>query len=261
MRNALGSKIFDVLGQVFENRPLHELLSEAVRRGDDPEVRKYLLTVIDDSVAEVAQKLIEERALWPEIYRTVDHGPYQRAVQHFRARRLQPYYVEAFFRDAFAKAGGRLVTREAGRFEISYIPAAIRGFARGVQLPVRYPRVCFHPDLAEVDGLEPAELLGPGRGPLFDLVLRYTEVAYREALQRGTVLVDRHDPSTRPRLLAAIQGEIVDAAGNTVDKRFSFVEIDEQGGSRRGVARFLDYDAADPGERDKVADLLGKDWL
>jgi superfamily II DNA/RNA helicase len=42
-RKALGGQVCDVLGRVaFENRPLRELLIEAVRYGDQPEVRARL---------------------------------------------------------------------------------------------------------------------------------------------------------------------------------------------------------------------------
>jgi hypothetical protein len=120
--------------------------------------------------------------------------------------------------------------------------------------------VCFNPTRAEIEDSPKAEVLGPGR-PLFDLVLRYTEATYADALVRGTVLVDRLDSSVRPRLLTAIQSEIVDGAGNQVERRFGFVEIDEDGGSRRGVARFLDYDAVSPAERSSLDGLLDRTWL
>ncbi|MEG3070479.1 MAG: hypothetical protein RQM92_06230 [Candidatus Syntrophopropionicum ammoniitolerans] len=39
-RESLQGKVFDVLGQVtFDNRPLRELLIEAVRYGNDPAVK------------------------------------------------------------------------------------------------------------------------------------------------------------------------------------------------------------------------------
>jgi len=114
--------------------------------------------------------------------------------------------------------------------------------------------------MEESGDLPKAEVLGPGR-PLFDLVLRYIEATYADALDRGTVLVDRLDSSTRPRLLAAIQNEIVDGGGVQVQRRFGFVEIDEGGGSRTGAARFLDYDAGSPSERALLIDLLKQPWL
>ena len=260
MKKALGGKVFDVLGQVFEDAPLHKLLLEAVRHGDDPEVRQHLQRIIDERVGDVARRLVEERALAPEVYQPVAHGPYQRQVQEARARRLQPHYVEAFFRDAFGRAGGTLTRREPGRWEIPHIPSVLRDFSRGALAAVRFPRVCFDPAMEESGDLPKAEVLGPGR-PLFDLVLRYIEATYADALDRGTVLVDRLDSSTRPRLLAAIQNEIVDGGGVQVQRRFGFVEIDEGGGSRTGAARFLDYDAGSPSERALLIDLLKQPWL
>ena len=44
-RQALGGQVFDVLGKLqFEGRPLRDLLIEAIRYGDQPEVRARLTT-------------------------------------------------------------------------------------------------------------------------------------------------------------------------------------------------------------------------
>jgi hypothetical protein len=46
-RKALGGQVFDILGKVvFEGRPLRELLVEAIRYGDQPEVRARLSRVV-----------------------------------------------------------------------------------------------------------------------------------------------------------------------------------------------------------------------
>ncbi len=46
-RQALGGQVFDVLGQLtFEDRPLRELLLEAVRYGDQPEVKSRKINLI-----------------------------------------------------------------------------------------------------------------------------------------------------------------------------------------------------------------------
>jgi hypothetical protein len=259
MGEALQGKVFDVLGEVFENIPLHKLLIQAVRYGDDPKVRAHLETVIDERVGEAARRLIETEALSPEVYRPAPHQPYQREVQLARARRLQPYFVEGFFKAAFEKAGGRLTQRLPGRWEIPHIPSPLREFARGVQLSVRY-LACFDPAFIEVDGQPSADLLGPGH-PLFDLVLRYTESTYGESLLKGAVLVDREDSSETPRLLAAIQMEIHDGDGETVDRRVVYFEIDRNHQGRPGAARFLDYDEASPAELAAIEELPRQAWL
>ena len=45
-RKALGGQVFDVLGKLqFEGRPLRDLLIEAIRYGEQPEVRARLTQV------------------------------------------------------------------------------------------------------------------------------------------------------------------------------------------------------------------------
>ncbi len=64
-RNALSGKVFDVLGKVvFEGRPLRDLLIEAVRYGEQPEVRARLTRVVANAFDRTKLiDLIEERAL------------------------------------------------------------------------------------------------------------------------------------------------------------------------------------------------------
>jgi superfamily II DNA/RNA helicase len=51
-REALGGQVFDVLGKVqFDNRPLRDLMVEAIRYGDQPEVRAKLTCGIGPSAA------------------------------------------------------------------------------------------------------------------------------------------------------------------------------------------------------------------
>ena len=64
-RQALGGQVFDVLGKLqFEGRPLRDLLIEAIRYGDQPEVRARLTRAIEHGVDRPhLEGLIEERAL------------------------------------------------------------------------------------------------------------------------------------------------------------------------------------------------------
>ena len=64
-RESLGGQVFDVLGSLtFEDKPLRELLLEAIRYGDNPDVRARLTLVVDKSVdRDHLRELIEERAL------------------------------------------------------------------------------------------------------------------------------------------------------------------------------------------------------
>ena len=51
MRRTYQGKVFDVIGEVFEERSLADLLMEAIRYGDLPETKAKLRPVIDDRVA------------------------------------------------------------------------------------------------------------------------------------------------------------------------------------------------------------------
>src|SRR6516164_7844487 len=64
-KKALGGQVFDILGKVaFEGRPLRELLVEAIRYGDQPEVRARLTRVVANALdQEKLRDLLEERAL------------------------------------------------------------------------------------------------------------------------------------------------------------------------------------------------------
>jgi hypothetical protein len=49
-RRALGGRVYDVLGELLEARALRELLMEAVRYGERPEIRARLFQSVDGAV-------------------------------------------------------------------------------------------------------------------------------------------------------------------------------------------------------------------
>jgi Domain of unknown function (DUF3883) len=185
----------------------------------------------------------------------------RRELEEARARRLQPHYVEGFFRDAFKHAGGDLKSREAGRFEISHVPQRIRD-RRPVSglVPLRYERICFDRSAVRLGGGVAAQLLSPGH-PLLDALVDLTLDECGEALLRGTVLVDRLDFTDEPRLMVAMREDIVDGLGDSVSKRFGYVEIWRDGRHRPGVAPFLDYTTMSAEEHQLVADVPRQLWL
>ncbi len=68
-------------------------------------------------------------------------------MERAQARRLQPHFIGAFFREAFECLGGRIVERERGRFEILRVPPVLkhrdRLIGRGDPVLDRYARVAF----------------------------------------------------------------------------------------------------------------------
>jgi superfamily II DNA or RNA helicase len=266
-RETYKGKVFDVLGQAFEGRPLRELLLEAIRYGERPEVRARLDEVIDATVGQGLDKLIAERAASHDVLARADLEHWRAAMDEARARRLQPHYIRAFFLAAFKLLGGAVAEREAGRYEIRHVPAAVRDRDRqiGTGAPVlrRYERVTFDRELTRPRGQPPAELLAPGH-PLLDAVTDLVIERYGSLLKHGTMLADRHDRGEQPRLLAAVTCEITDGhdPARTIAKRFDFTEIGPDGAARQTAqARYLDYEPIQDSERAAVAGLPGEEWL
>lgn len=155
-RQAYSGKVFDVLGDAFEDQPLRALLLEAIRYGDRPDVKAMLHTVIDATVGQGLDELIAERALHREVLAAADIDRIRRQMEEAQARRLQPHYIESFFITAFGQLGGRITPRETGRYEITNVPIAIRDrdrqVGRGAPVLTRYERVSFDRERVRRDG-------------------------------------------------------------------------------------------------------------
>jgi superfamily II DNA or RNA helicase len=271
-RKALGGAVFDVLGRALQGKELRQLMVEAVRYGDQPEVRARLQQVVDDRLdREHLKALIEERALAHEQMDARRVREIREDMERAEARRLQPHFIASFFLTAFKLLGGRISERESKRYEITYVPARIRNRDRqiGVGDPVleRYERITFDKELISVPGKPLAAFLCPGH-PLLDATSDLILEQYRDLLKRGAVLADPNDPSEQPRALLYLEHSIQDArldqAGSrrVVSRRMQFVEMDETGEVRSaGYAPYLDYRPLESGEAELVQRLLDEPWL
>src|SRR5690606_18854187 len=133
---------------LFEQTPLRKLLVEAIRYGDQPEIRARLEQTVDQAVdKERVRDLVERRSLVTETMDTSQIMRVREEMERYAARRLQPHYIKSFFMPAFEALGGAIREREPGRYRISYVPARLRHRARelGTTVPVweKYDRVCF----------------------------------------------------------------------------------------------------------------------
>src|SRR6185295_19156942 len=145
-RKALGGQMFDVLGKLqFEGKSLRDLLIEAVRYGDRPEVRAYLTTVVEQALdLGQLQNLLEDHALAHDAMDASRVHRIREDMERAEAHRLQPHYIESFFHEAFKFLGGTSNQREPRRYEITHVPATVRNRDRliGIGEPVlpRYER-------------------------------------------------------------------------------------------------------------------------
>ena len=252
-RQALGGQVFDVLGKLhFEGRPLRELLVEAIRYGEQPEVRARLTTAVDHALGRGRlQNLLEERALAHDAMDASRVHRIREEMERAEARRLQPHYIESFFREAFQRLGGSAKQREASRYEITHVPAPVRNRDRliGIGEPVlpRYERIAFEKSLVAPQGHQLAAFVCPGH-PLLDAVIDLTLERHRDLLKRGAVLVDERDEGNKPRVLFFLEHAIQDASltrsgdRRIVSKRMLYVELDADGVTRHvHYAPYLDY--------------------
>jgi len=252
-RQALGGQVFDVLGKLqFEGRPLRDLLIDAIRYGERPEVRARLTRAIADAVdRRRLQELLEERALVHDAMDTRQVARVRAEMERAEARRLQPHYIESFFLEAFKHLGGALRQREPRRYEVTHVPAAIRNRDRviGVGEPVlpRYERIAFEKSLLTPPGQPPAAFVCPGH-PLLDATLDLLLERHRDLLRRGAVLVDERDPGTQPRALFMLEHAIQDASRlpngerRTISRQMLYVELSADGAIRSlRYAPYLDY--------------------
>ena len=274
-RQALGGQVFDVLGRLqFEGKSLRELLIEAVRYGERPEVQAFLTTVLDTALDRGhLQALLDERAL---AHDAMDASKVQRIradMERADARRLQPHYIESFFHEAFKILGGSAKQREARRYEITHVPAPVRNRDRliGIGEPVlpRYERIAFEKALVAPQGQPLAAFVCPGHR-LLDSVIDLTLERNRDLLKRGTVLVDERDPGTSPRVLFYLEHAIQDAgitrAGERriVSKRMLYVEMDSTSAVRNvQYAPYLDYRPLAAGEPncEAILDRTECQWI
>lgn len=259
-RTALGGQVFDVLGKLqFGGRPLRELMIEAIRYGDMPEVRARLNRAVAEAVDRPhLEGLIEERALVHDAMDASKVARVREDMERADARRLQPHYIESFFLEAFKLLGGIARQREPRRYEVTHVPATVRSRDRAIGSgePVlsRYERVAFEKGLLSPPGQPMAAFVCPGH-PLLDAVLDLTLERHRDLLRRGTVLVDDRDSGTTPRVLFYLEHALQDAhllpSGDrrTISERMLYVEIDGEGQARHlQYAPYLDYRPLAEGE-------------
>jgi superfamily II DNA or RNA helicase len=272
-RAALGGQVFDVLGKVtFANRSLRELLLEAIRYGDQPDVRARLTHVVNAALDRARlRELLEERALAHDAMDVAQVRRIREDMERAEARRLQPHFIAAFFLEAFRLLGGSVREREPKRYEITHVPAVIRNRDRQIEtrepiLP-RYERITFEKALITIPGKPVAAFVCPGH-PLLDATIDVVLERYRDLLKRGAVLIDGQDPSETPRAMFyvehAVQDARIDRGGqrHIVSRQLQFVEIDRGGAVHTaGYAPYLDYRPPSEEERALLAPILAADWL
>ena len=267
-------RVFDILGEVFEERSLKDLLLDAIRYNDQPEVRARLTQSIDRAFdTGRIKELLDRNALDPQTMSIERLFAVKEQMEMAEARRLQPFFVRAFFTKAFEGLGGAMYPREAGRLEITHVPAAIRerdgqitGRNRRERAPVlkRYERVCFTKEAVrplDRSDLQYAQLIHPGH-PLMLAVSDLVLEQHGNLMRQGAVLIDPSDEGQDASLLFLLTHELKTGDSSVLSKRLQFVRVAPDGkASFAGWAPHLDLEPLANADRALLADLMQADWI
>ena len=269
-RTALGGRVYDVLGRLFQGAELRELLIEAIRYGERHEVKQRLFKAVDQAVEQThLLELLEDRALVRDSMTASRVAEIREAMERAEALRLQPHYIQSFFLAAFKQLGGQMHRRENGRWEITRVPGSIRERDRqiGRSGPVleRYERACFEKQF--INGPPVAIFLCPGH-PLLDATVDLILERYRDLMKKGAVLVNEADDGEEIHALFYLNHAIQDGRTTRsgqqqiVSQKLQFIEIDKQGRTRvGGPAPYLDYRPLRDEEKSLVKEHLAAGWL
>lgn len=271
-RAALGGRVFDILGEAFENVSLKDLLIDAIRYGERPDVKAKLDQVIDGALdTSHLKEILKRNALVEESMGLEELYAVKEEMEKAEARKLQPYFIRAFFSEAFKTLGGEMRNREAGRYEIKHVPAAIRERDRVIgetRTPVlkKYERICFEKQHVRLHGKPMADLIHPGH-PLMHSAIDMVLEAHRNKLKQGAVLIDTNDEGLTPKVLFMIDHSVRQSISHnekaiSVSRRLQFVAIDQQGqSSHAGWAPHLDLQPLSEDEHNLIKDVLDAEWL
>lgn len=268
---ALSGRVFDILGTVFEGTSLRDLLIQAVRADRDAAIRETAQKVDAAMDHSHLEALLAKRAL---AFNALDSGTVQRIrrqMERARLQRLQPYFIEAFFREAFSRLGGVMRKREARRWQIRNVPVELRRRDReigtGTPLLSSYERITFHHDCVEGAGGKSADLVSSGH-PLLDTVIDLTLQRYRGHLKTGTILIDRsEEASAEPYALVVLEHTILERAADfrasqrAASRRLLTVRVSADGDLRlAGNAPWLDLDSPRDDESVRALELIRRQW-
>ncbi len=271
---ALKGRVFDILGDVFEETSLRDLLIQAIRYGDKPEVRARLNKRIDHAFDhEHLNTVLNRNALAQETMSADRLFKVKEEMERAEARRLQPFFVRSFFLKAFDQVGGTIHRRELERYEITHVPSTVRerdrrltGRNRREQEPIlkRYDRIAFTRDAIQPNdkpGRTRAAFMHPGH----PLMLSLTDMILEQdanLLRQGAVFVDPADETEQPWLVFILTHEVKSGDGSTLSKRMQFIRVNPDGSaSFAGWAPHLDLEPLVVTDRPHLKELLSAAWI
>ena len=273
-RKALGDKVFDVLGRVFQDKDLQlrDLLLQAICKDKSEDgVSKAEATIEDSLDKDKLKKLLQEESLTNTPMDESQLQDMRLKMEKAEALKLQPHFIASFFIEAFKKLGGKIQEREKGSYEILKVPYDIRAFGRRIEhrMPISsaYERIIFDKKLSQDN--PKASYVCPGHS-ILDCTKELILEKKRLLLDRGSILVDESEScfEDQPRVLIYLKHSIQDRCKDKQNKyrliseKMCFIEMFENGRFiDAGCAPYLDYSPITDAERESLKTLLSSQWL
>lgn len=269
-REALGGRVYDVLGELFEGTALKDLLFQAIQYGEQEDVRARLFQQVDGAVDQThLLELLRRRALTNDTMPEAKVEELRLDMERAEALRLQPHHIQSFFVEAFQHLGGRLKRREEGRWEVTNVPVRIRERDRqigtGAPIQKQYERICF--EKSKINQQPVAAFICPGH-PLLEAVISLIREQYEQIMRQGAIMVDETDPGDALSAVFLLEHTVQDgrttSAGkpHVISQRLQFAAINKAGhATNAGIAPHLNLRPAKPEEIEIVRNFLDEAWL
>lgn len=268
-RESLGGRVFDILGDAFENVSLKDLLLKAIRYGESAEVQDKMLQKVSEALdTERLKEIIKRNSLVDQTMTPETLYAIKEEMDKAEARKLQPCFVRAFFKAAFESVDGQIRSREKGRFEITNVPQCIRENDRVVAqtrnaIAKKYERICFEKSQVRAsNSTQAATFIHPGH-PLMHSLTDYVLLTKRAMLKPGTVMVDPTDEGIEPSLLFMIDHSVRESDGDQLaSQRLQFVRMLPDGSAQNaGWAPHLDLSDPSPEALELAKAIRSQAWI
>jgi hypothetical protein len=176
-------------------------------------------------------------------------------MEKLEARRLQPHYIEGFFKAAYGDINGQMREHPDKRYSLPHVPKKLHAMVSesGAPYPIakQYDAITFEKEGIRIDGKPDAALVCPGH-PLLSALIDIALSSGYETLKQGTIFIDdRELEDPHDRLLFYIDDTIFDGRTDKnghpimISHRLHFLEICKEGESINanfaGYAPHLDY--------------------
>ncbi|MEO0119158.1 MAG: helicase-related protein [candidate division WOR-3 bacterium] len=197
IRKALGNdKVFDVIGDIFYQKNLYQLILDAVSnaRTLDDIIRDLDIKIDEEYIRKIKDEILGESLAT----KYIDYTRIKEMAEKAKEYRLIPEYVEEFFKKGFQKLNGEFRKRKDGFIEIESIPYELKKITEREDFKNRYggvlrrySKITFDKDIAYKN--PDAEFVSFGH-PLLEALIEWASNEYFIQLQKGSFF---EDPSGR----------------------------------------------------------------